>query len=129
MTVFDTLSQLETYLPVFRKLESVITTMDRSLPYEGADGFHKCPEDDSVTYTVTSFLTGRNGFPLNVEKGHRALVIALDGSEMVSSLSSDEVYILIEGRFLILGEGEWKRGQSAGAMPEECRDVVFTFTV
>ena len=55
--IFDTLSQLETYVPVVPAMAHVITVMDRSLPYERKDGTYACDEDESVTYRVMSAMS------------------------------------------------------------------------
>lgn len=125
MTVFDTLGQLETYLPRFHSLQHVITIMDRSLPYDNPDGDYTCAEDSDVTYMVSTVLTSRAGQPVRVEEGSLALIIALEGQELVSGSRLDEVYVLSQGRFVILGPGEWKRSVMSGD-PAPCRDVVFT---
>ena len=124
--IFDTLSQLETYVPVVPAMAHVITVMDRSLPYERKDGTYACDEDESVSYQVTSAMSSKGGFEFEVKKGEGALVIALDGEEVVSDMDASSVFILCEGRFLLLGEGRYRRGISTN-LPSRFRDVVFTF--
>lgn len=126
MIIFDTLSQLETYLSSVKLMNHVISIMDRSLPYEAEDGFYSCKEEESVTYTVSSALTSRNGFPFTVEKGSLCVIIALEGEEIVSSLDSSMAFVLSEGRFLLLSEGEYKRGVMT-TLPGNFRDVRFSF--
>ena len=121
MIIFDTLSQLETYLSSVKLMNHVISIMDRSLPYEAEDGFY----EESVTYTVSSALTSRNGFPFTVEKGSLCVIIALEGEEIVSSLDSSMAFVLSEGRFLLLSEGEYKRGVMT-TLPGNFRDVRFS---
>ena len=110
--IFDTLSQLETYVPVVPAMAHVITVMDRSLPYERKDGTYACDEDESVTYRVMSAMSSSGGFEFEVKAGEGALIVALDGEEVVS--------------FLLLGEGRYRRGVSI-SLPADFRDVVFTF--
>lgn len=125
MSIFDVLSELESYVPAVPALRHVITIMDRSLPYEKGTGVYTCPESDKVSYKVDSFLSSDRGIEFTVEPGTEAVVIALDGEEMVSSLSGDQVFILTEGRFLILSAGSYKRGISPN-LPASVKDVVFT---
>ena len=103
--IFDTLSQLETYVPVVPAMAHVITVMDRSLPYERKDGTYACDEDESVTYRVMSAMSSSGGFEFEVKAGEGALIVALDG---------------------LLGEGRYRRGVST-SLPADFRDVVFTF--
>ena len=126
MTLFDTLGQLETYIPVFPDMAHVVSVMDRSLPYDNKDGSYKCPECERVGYTVQSALTSTHGFPFTVREGEKALLIALDGQEIVSSLDSKSVFVLCEGRFVLLGPGDWKRGVATD-LPSPFRDVIFHF--
>lgn len=127
MIVFDVLSELESYVPAVPDLKHVITIMDRSLPYEKGTGVYACPESEKVSYRVDSYMTSTKGVELTVEKGTEAVVIALDGEEMVSSAAGDEVFILTEGRFLLLSEGTYKRGTAVN-LPSSVKDVVFTLT-
>ena len=126
MTLFDTLGQLETYVPAFPALARIISVMDRSLPYDQEDGTYSCPEDDSVTYLVTSATSSPHGHPFSVKEGTLSMIVALDGEEIVSNLDSSSVFTMIEGRFLILGPGDYKRGVMTN-LPAPFRDVRFTF--
>ena len=118
MIVFDTLSELESYENAFHELRNVIEIMDRSLPYRQAEGAYECPENSNVTYTVEKVLTGDKGVPLKVPSGKKAVVITMEGEMVASSLSSDRVFILTEGRFLLAGEGEYRVGLLAN-LPAE----------
>lgn len=126
MTAFDTLAKLEAYLPAFPGIARVISVMDRSLPYSQEDGSYTVPEDASVTYTVRSAHTSRNGVPFEVPEGSVSLLVALDGQEIVSSLDHSQAYVLSEGRFLLVGPGQWRRGVGEGPA-EAYREVKFTF--
>lgn len=126
MTLFDTLGRLESYLPILPRLEHVITVMDRALPYDNPDGSYKCPECDDVSYAVHSALSSDKGIPFEVEAGSHALIVALDGQEVVSSLDASSVFVMCEGRFVVLGPGSWKRAVAV-SLPEAFRDVIFTF--
>lgn len=106
--IFDILSELESYENAFPEIRNVIDIMDRSLPYEKPEGSYVCPENSKVTYSVSEILTGDKGVLLNIESNHKALIITLDGVQVVSSIDVDKVFILSEGRFLLLDEGEWK---------------------
>ncbi|MGN0907348.1 MAG: hypothetical protein ACI4NM_09375 [Bullifex sp.] len=126
MIVFDTLSELESYENAFHELRNVIEIMDRSLPYRQAEGSYECPENSNVTYTVEKVVTGDKGVPLKVPAGKKAVIITLEGEMVASSLSSDRVFILTEGRFLLAGEGEYRVGLSTN-LPTEIKYCVFMF--
>ena len=62
MTVFDILSQMEAYAQAFPAMNTIISVMDRSLPYEAASGSYNTPEKSDVRYLVDEFLTSERGF-------------------------------------------------------------------
>ena len=99
MTVFDILSQMEAYAQAFPAMNTIISVMDRSLPYEAASGSYNTPEKSDVRYLVDEFLTSERGFSSVDTAGKTVLEIALDGDEIVSVDGS--VFHLAEGRFLI----------------------------
>ncbi len=126
MIVFDTLSELESYENAFHRIRNIIEVMDRSLPYRQGEGEYACPENSEVTYRVEKVMTGDRGVVLRVPEKKNAMIITLEGEMVASTLSSDRVFILTEGRFLMVGEGEY-RVALATNLPIEIKYVVFMF--
>lgn len=124
--VFDILSELESYENSFPEIRNVIDIMDRSLPYEKGEGTYNCPENDRVTYSVNEILTSDKGISFNVEANHSALIITLEGEQVVSSNDVDKVFILSEGRFLLLNEGFWRIAMTPN-LPAQIKYCVFNW--
>ena len=99
---------------------------DRSLPYEKGEGTYSCPENDRVTYSVNEILTSDKGISFNVEANHSALIITLEGEQVVSSNDVDKVFILSEGRFLLLNEGFWRIAMTPN-LPAQIKYCVFNW--
>ncbi len=125
MIIFDTLSELESYVPALKDLVHVITLLDRSIPYRDKPGTYSCPEKNSVTYVVDSFMTGQKGHEFSVEKGKVAVLVTLEGEQIVSLDDGGKVFIMAEGRFIALSEGTYRKGIST-SLPSAVKDVVFT---
>ena len=79
-----------------------------------------------VTTRVEKVMTGDRGVVLRVPEKKNAMIITLEGEMVASTISSDRVFILTEGRFLMVGEGEY-RVALATNLPIEIRYVVFMF--
>ena len=124
--IYDTLSQMESYQTCFRNLAFVISILDRSLPYDKPDGSYVCEENRDVTYVTQSYVTSSKGLPFTVKKGECALLAALDGECLVSTGDSSAVFKVMEGSFILLTEGEYKKGLSAN-LPSGFREVHFSF--
>ena len=124
--VFDILSELESYENSFPEIRNVIDIMDRSLPYEKGEGTYSCPENDRVTYSVNEILTSDKGISFNVEANHSALIITLEGEQVVSSNDVDKVFILSEGRFLLLNEGFWRMAMTPN-LPAQIKYCIFNW--
>ena len=124
MTVFDTVDQLESYLSAFPYLQHVIDILDRSLPWEKGNGFYSCEENSEVTYTVSSAVSSAHGYAFEVAEDSLAVIVTLEGEQLVSSPDSFSVFVLSPGRFVILDQGTWKRGVSPN-LPSAFSDVVF----
>ena len=124
MIIFDTLSELESYLPALKNLINVITLLDRSIPYRDKAGVYSCPENKDVTYTVETALTSSKGIEFTVPKDKVAVLRTLEGEQIVSTLDHEKVFILSEGRFLALSEGSYRRCVSVN-LPVEIKDVTF----
>ena len=126
MTVFDTLSQLESYQAVFPDIAWIITVMDRSLPYEEGPGRYEVNEKKDIVYHIDEALTSDKGFTAPHYAGKYVMEIVLDGDEIVCLPGS--VFRLSEGRFLIYsGDDDVKRGVSF-TLPSRFKAVRFVFT-
>lgn len=125
MIVYDTLSELESYLGPFPEIGVIISVLDRSLPYEAGLGRYDTPEKNDVIYYVDEFLSSSSGFAPEIFSGKRVMEIALDGEEMISV--SGSVFRMGEGSFLIYeGDEDVKRGLS-WAIPGHVKAVRFIF--
>ena len=125
MIVYDTLSELESYLGPFPAISVIISVMDRSLPYDQEAGRYDTPEKSDVRYVIDDFLSSRDGFRPEVFGGNLVMEIALSGEELVSVAGS--VFRLGEGSFLIYeGDADVKRGMLWSA-PEAVKTVRFIF--
>ena len=64
--IFDTLDQLETYIPVLPALRVIADTLDHDELYDKAPGKYST-RDPKVTYTISEYMTGSAdkpfGFP------------------------------------------------------------------
>ncbi len=126
MIIFDTLSELENYVPALKDLAHVITLLDRSIPYRDSPGVYNCPEKAEVAYLVDAFMTSPKGYEFTVPEGKTSVLVTLEGEQIVSSLEGDKVFIMAEGRFLALSSGVYRKGL-ASSLPAAVKDVVFTF--
>ena len=116
---------MESYSQAFPAMETIISVMDRSLPYEAAAGSYSTPEKSDVRYIVDEFLTSGRGFRSHDAEGKTVLEIAIEGEEVVSVEGS--VFHLAEGRFLIYPDSaETKRGV-AYTLPSYAKTVRFVF--
>jgi hypothetical protein len=122
LTVFDTLDELETYLPLCPNLMHVITVLDRALPYDQADGVYSVPECKDITYKVETFVTGP-GLETEKRAGVITVEITLKGDQFVSFKEPESVYRLSIGRFL-LSDGGYRRA-IAPNLAEEIKTVRF----
>ncbi len=122
MIVFDILSELESYVPVFPELATVISVLDRSLPYQEGPGLYETPEKSRVKYLIDEFITSEKGFSDKKARG-KVLEVVLEGEEMISLQGS--VFCLAEGRFIIYDDMNAKRGVSY--LPSYAKAVRFLF--
>ena len=72
--------------------------------------------------SISKILTSDKGILLKVDK--KAIVITLEGEMVVSSKDVDKVFILSEGRFILLDEGEWRICMSSN-LPTNIKYCVF----
>ncbi len=99
MILFDVLDVLEQYVSLHPMMQNIITILDRSLPYEQADGVYKCPELEALTYKIETFVTS-SGIKMEKREGYYTLEITLRGDQLISYSEPEAVYHLSVGRFL-----------------------------
>ena len=144
--VFDTLDQLEAYIPVLPAIRAVADTMDHDELYDKAPGKYSTRDPD-VTYTISEYLTSSADKPFQYHKDHSVVEIVLSGQELMStswrelkkqSLSYDKeadvgflegeplsVLQASQGRFAVFFPGEpYKSGVAAGS-PSPVKKAVF----
>ena len=125
MTVYDTLSELESYQGAFPQIATIITVMDRSLPYDQEKGRYDTPEKSDVRYIIDEFISSEGGFLPELLEGSRIMEIVLSGDEIISVDGS--VFRMGEGNFLIYeGNADVKRGLS-WSTPGPVKAVRFIF--
>lgn len=125
MIVYDTLSELESYLGPFPEIGVIISVLDRSLPYQEGPGRYDTPEKSDVVYHIDEFLTSSSGFSPEIFSGKRVMEVVLDGDEIISVAGS--VFRMGEGTFLIYeGDAETKRGM-CWSVPSHAKAVRFIF--
>ena len=125
MIVYDTLSELESYLGPFPEIGVIISVLDRSLPYQEGPGRYETPEKSDVVYHIDEFLTSSSGFSPEIFSGKRVMEVVLDGDEIISVAGS--VFRMGEGTFLIYeGDAEIKRG-ICWSVPSHAKAVRFLF--
>lgn len=125
MIIFDTLDNLETYLPNIEKIQKIIDILDIGDIYEDKNGDYTYKEDSSVTYTIDSFLTGTKGITGRIQDGKTVIEIVLSGEEIISFDNSSKVFKMAMGRFILTDE-PYKRGVMTN-LPEIIKTVRFSF--
>ena len=144
--IFDTLDQLEAYIPVLPALRTVADTMDHDELYDKAPGKYSTKDPD-ITYTISEYLTSSSDRPFEYHKDHTVVVIILSGQELLStswrelkkqSLSYDReadigflegepisVLQAAQGRFAVFFPGEPCKGGVAAGEPSPVKKAVF----
>ena len=134
--VFDTLDQLEMYIPVLPSIRLIADIMDHDDLYELPCGVYKT-KDEKVSYTISEYMTSASDRPFEYHTDSSILMIVLKGQELLStswremkkeSLSYDKtkgtgffqgepisVLQATQGRFAIFFPGEpFKSGVALG---------------
>ena len=144
--VFDTLDQLEMYIPVLPSIRLIADIMDHDDLYELPCGTYKT-KDEKVSYTVSEYLTSASDRPFEYHTDCSILMIVLKGQELLStswremkkeSLSFDKekglgfvqgepisVLQATQGRFAIFFPGEPFKGGVAMGESSIVKKVVF----
>jgi YhcH/YjgK/YiaL family protein len=144
--LFDTLDNLELYIPVLPKLAKVIEIMDRSLPYDAQPGEY-ATDDPDVRYIVSAYTTSVAPKQFESHRKETDVQILLEGEELMAlswrdlaanaspyDESSDcvlfdgEPTVVMQaapGRFAIFFPGDTHISQVAIGEPAAVKKVVF----
>ncbi|WP_320130318.1 hypothetical protein [uncultured Sphaerochaeta sp.] len=122
--IFDVLDNLEWYQKQYPSVARLIDIMDRSLPYEDADGTY-CV--DGIEYAVSSYISHSDG-PIE-EASFDCMHIVLEGEEMIALEEEgipSVVALAIPGRFILLEKGEHYKPSLQNGVPQQVKKVIFT---
>lgn len=144
--VFDSLDQLETYIPVVPALRLIADIMDHDDLYEMECGSYKS-KDSKVSYTISEYVTSSAGRPFEYRKDLTEVHIVLKGQELMSTSwrelksQSDSysekddigffqaepvsVFQATQGRFVVFMPGEPHRTGVCMGEPSVVKKVVF----
>ena len=134
--VFDTLDQLEMYIPVLPSIRLIADIMDHDDLYEMPCGTYRT-KDEKVYYTISEYMTSASDRPFEYHTNESTVMIVLKGQELLStswremkkeSLSFDKekglgfvqgepisVLQATQGRFAVFFPGElFKSGVAMG---------------
>lgn len=143
--IFDTLDQLEMYIPLLPALRVVADVMDHDDVYEKEPGTYST-YDKKVSYTVMEYRTSQSR-QFEFHKDHTSVQIVLKGQELMSTtwrelkrqcenfnstsdvgfLDAEPISVLqaTQGRFAVFFPGEpYKSGVSYGE-PAVVKKVIF----
>lgn len=82
--VFDSLDQLEMYIPILPALRVVADVMDHDDVYDKECGTYST-YDDKVSYVVSEYKTSVGGRQFEFHKDHSCVQIVLKGQELMST--------------------------------------------
>ncbi|MDY4609576.1 MAG: YhcH/YjgK/YiaL family protein [Sphaerochaetaceae bacterium] len=144
--LFDTLDNLELYIPVLPKLKKVIEVMDRSLPYDAEPGAYTT-DDPDVRYVVSAYMTSAEPKRFESHRKETDVQIVLEGQELMaltwreladqaSPYDPDNDCVFLDGdptvviqatigRFAIFLPGEPHKSGVALGDPSAVKKVVF----
>lgn len=144
--VFDTLDQLEMYIPLLPAIRVVADTMDHDELYDKAPGRYST-RDPKVTYTIYEYMTSAADKPFEYHREHSDVMIVLSGQELMSTswrelknqsqafdakadvgfFQAEPVTVLqaAQGRFAIFFPGEPHKSGIAAGEPSLVKKVVF----
>ena len=143
--IFDTLDQLEMYIPLLPALRVVADVMDHDDVYDKEPGTYST-YDKKVSYTVMEYRTSQSR-QFEFHKDHTSVQIVLKGQELMSTtwrelkrqcenfnstsdvgfLDAEPISVLqaTQGRFAVFFPGEpYKAGVSYGE-PAVVKKVIF----
>ena len=123
MLIFDLLDKLENYSSVIPDMDSIISVMDHSRPYDEGPGEYPLTKDGKKKYYVSAHLSSEGGFTGDNWDGHLVMEICLEGDEIVSVDGS--VFRLAPGRFLVYDGGSKIKRGIASSLPVAFKTVRF----
>ena len=144
--IFDTLDQLEMYIPLLPAIRVIADTMDHDELYDKAPGKYT-PRDSKITYTISEYMTSTADKPFEFHKEYSDVMIILSGQELMSTswrelksqsqaydeksdvgfFQADPITVLqaSQGRFAIFFPGEPHKSGVALGEPSLVKKVVF----
>lgn len=144
--LFDTLENLELYVPVLPKLRKVIEIMDRGLPYDAEPGSYTT-DDPDVRYIVSAYMSSAESKQFESHRKETDVQIVLEGQELMALtwrelagqatpydeekdcvfLDGEPTVVIqaTQGRFSIFLPGEPHKPGVALAEPSAVKKVVF----
>ncbi len=144
--IFDTLDQLETYIPVLPALRVIADTLDHDELYDKAPGKYST-RDPKVTYTISEYMTGSADKPFEYHLEHTDVMVVLSGQELMSTswrelknqsesfdkkadvgfFQAEPVSVLqaAQGRFAVFLPGEPHKSGGALGEPAPVKKAVF----
>lgn len=144
--LFDTLENLELYLPVLPELQAVIEVMDKGDVYTMKDGVYPTSNPE-VSYRIDSYQSGAEGTPYLIHRKTTVLMILLEGEELESltwreaakdatpydsatdqcTCDGDPLVVIhaAVGRFCVFYPGEPHRSGLPVVNPASCKRVTF----
>lgn len=145
--VFDTLENLEIYIPLVPHMKAVVEEMDRGDVYRKAPGVYTTP-DPAVTYEVAELQATTKAGPYLFHKHRTEVLVVLEGADLLSLAWRENQDLLIsydkesdtgevdgdpiavfqgeEGRFAVFFPGEPHRiGVSSTGERDLVRRVAF----
>jgi len=147
--IFDTLDNLELYLPLLPQLKKVIEVMDRGEVYAMECGLYTT-QDEKVRYRILSYMTSDAKKQYEIHKNAVDVQIVLEGEELMSlswresikdasPQDGEDDTLLVEGeplsvvhasvgRFVVFFPGEPHKCAVAVANAQRCKKVVFKLT-
>ncbi len=144
--VFDTLDQLEMYIPILPALRIIADTMDHDELYDKPCGSYST-KDPNITYKISEYMTSAADRPFEFHKDHSDVMIILSGQELMSTswrelkkqcesfdetkdvgfFQAEPISVLqaAQGRFAIFFPGEPHKSGIAAGEPSLVKKVVF----
>lgn len=144
--IFDTLENLEMYIPVLPQLKTIAEAMDHDNVYELAPGKYKTP-NENVSYEICEYTSSASDKPFEFHKNTTVVEIVLSGCELMSTtwrelkdqasafdkktdtgvFPSEPVTVLqaAQGRFAVFFAGEPYKTGISYAEPVSVKKIIF----
>lgn len=144
--VFDTLDQLEMYIPILPAIRVIADTLDHDELYDKPAGSYTT-RDPKVTYKILEYMTSAADKPFEFHKDHSDVMVVLSGQELMSTswrelkkqcetfdekkdvgfFQAEPISVLqaAQGRFAIFFPGEPHKSGVAAGEPALVKKAVF----